>query len=122
LKWFKRIIKGDEYMKFKGLWDVYEIKIINSDVINMEMQSFIRINENRRGQLQLGALTGDLTGEIIYQGSSKKFTFRWLGMDKIKMVNGSGWIEIVKEDFIEGEVTFYNGQKWRILAKKNKFV
>ena len=109
-------------MKFKGLWDVYEIKIINSDVINMEMQSFIRINENRRGQLQLGALTGDLTGEIIYQGSSKKFTFRWLGMDKVKMVNGSGWIEIVKEDFMEGEVTFYNGEKWRILAKKNKFV
>lgn len=108
-------------MEFKGLWDIYEIKIISGDAINMEMQSFIRINEHGKGQLQLGELKGDLTGEVIEQGSSKKFTFRWLGMDKIKMVNGSGWIEGFKQDLVEGEIVFYNGQKWRILAKKNKY-
>lgn len=108
-------------MEFKGLWDIYEIKIISGDFINVEMQSFIKINEGGRGQFQFGAITGDLTGEIIEQGINKKFMFRWLGMDKVKMVNGSGWIEIPKEDLMEGEVTFYNGQKWRILAKKNKF-
>lgn len=109
-------------MEFKGLWDIYEIKIISGNFMNMEMQSFIKINEDGRGQLQFGAITGDLTGEIIEQGISKKFMFRWLGMDKVKMINGSGWIEIAKEDLMEGEVAFYNGQKWRILAKKNKFV
>ncbi|WP_368489860.1 hypothetical protein [Clostridium sp. BJN0013] len=109
-------------MEFKGLWDIYEIKTINGNYAHMEVQSFIKINDNGKGQLQLGLTTGDLTGEIVEQGSGKKFIFRWLGMDKLKIVNGSGWIEIVKEDFIEGEVTFYNGQKWRISAKKNKFI
>ncbi|MFL0194498.1 hypothetical protein ACJDU8_02760 [Clostridium sp. WILCCON 0269] len=109
-------------MRFKGLWNICEVKVINGDYFNLEVESFVRIHDGGKGEFKFGLNTGDLTGKVVYQGSTEKFIFKWLGMDKLKILNGSAWIEIVEEDFIEGEVTSYDGNQWRIKAKKNKFV
>lgn len=117
-----KVIGGEDHVEFKGLWDICEVKIIKGDSDGMETQSFIKIDDVKKARFQFGQIMGDLAGEIVEQGSSRKFMFKWLGMDNIKMVNGSGWIEIMNKDFIEGEIIFYNGKQWKIKAKKNKFI
>lgn len=105
-------------MEFEGVWNVYEMEMWNEEYFNMEVQAFIKINHDGKGEFQFGLVTGNFIGKVIEQNNNEKFTFKWVGTDELEPVNGIGWIEIINEDLIEGEFIFYDGEESKFKARK----
>jgi hypothetical protein len=116
--WKFLLSKEINLMKFEGVWNIYEMEMWDEHYFNIEVQAFIKITNDSKGDFQFGLVTGDFTGKIIEQVNEEKFAFKWIGTDELEPVQGSGWIEIFNEDFIVGKFTFDNGEQSKFKAKK----
>jgi hypothetical protein len=105
-------------MKFEGVWNIYEMDMWDEDYFNIEVQAFIKITNDRKGDFQFGLVTGDFTGKIIEQANEEKFAFKWRGTDEFEPVQGTGRIEIINVDLIVGKFTFDNGEQSKFKAKR----
>ena len=90
----------------------------DKDYFNMEVQAFIRIEQNHKGNFQFGLVSGALDGRIVNYHDGDKFEFNWEGYDECDSESGSGWIRIKDEDTLEGEFRLYNGDNSTFLAKR----
>jgi hypothetical protein len=52
-------------MDIRGIWNIYEMEMWDEDYFNMEVQAFIYIHDNGRGNFQFGLVTGQMDGRII---------------------------------------------------------
>ena len=107
-------------MDFTGTWYIYEMEMWDEDYFNMEVQAYIKIESNNRGDFQFGLVSGALDGKVVDYAHDKRFEFTWGGNDECDPAHGSGWIRIKEEDLIEGEFRTHNGDNSTFLAKREK--
>jgi hypothetical protein len=107
-------------MDFTGTWYIYEMEMWDKDYFNMEVQAYIKIESNNRGDFQFGLVSGAIDGEVVDYAHGKRFEFTWEGNDECDPAHGSGWIRIKKEDLIEGEFRIHNGDNSTFLARRAK--
>jgi hypothetical protein len=104
-------------MDFVGTWHIFEMEMWKEDYFNMEIQAFIKIDQNYNGNFQFGLVSGDLHGRVV--GKNERLEFSFEGVDECDPCSGSGWIELKeKSSVIRGEFRFDNGDSSGFLAKK----
>ena len=81
-------------MNFIGTWDIYEMEMWDEDYFNMEVQAYIKIVSNNKGNFQFGLVTGEIDGEVVSYANEKRFEFAWEGNDECDPAIGSGWVRI----------------------------
>ncbi|MGA1826569.1 MAG: hypothetical protein ACMUIP_18095 [bacterium] len=52
-------------MDFIGTWHIYEMEQWDEDYFNMEVQAYIDISSNNRGNFQFGLVSGEIDGKIV---------------------------------------------------------
>ncbi|MGA1867576.1 MAG: hypothetical protein ACMUJM_03415 [bacterium] len=105
-------------MEFKGTWHIYEMEQWDEDYFNMEVQAYIDIAPNNRGNFQFGLVSGEMDGKIVEYPDGKRFEFTWEGNDECDPAHGSGWLKLKEKDILEGEFRFYDGDDSTFLAKR----
>lgn len=103
--------KADHF--FIGLWHITEMEQWDEDYFNMEVQAYIQIEASNQGNFQFGLVTGNLNGKLKTSKSTGKecFTFTWEGCDEMDEVSGSGSLELVSHNELEGEFIFHQGDE-----------
>jgi len=92
--------KEGKGMDFTGTWYIYEMEMWAENYFNMEVQAYIKIESNNRGDFQFGLVSGAIDGKVVDYADGKRFEFTWEGNDECDLAHGSGWIRIKKEDLI----------------------
>lgn len=104
-------------MDFLGTWNIYKMEMWDEDYFNMEVQAYIKINDDKTGEFQFGLVQGELDGRIVRNGKKKKFEFTFEGNDENDPISGRGWIILKSKDEIEGEFIFHLGDSSLFNAK-----
>ncbi len=107
-------------MSFIGTWHIYEMEMWDVDYFNMEVQAYIKIASNNKGNFQFGLVTGEIDGEVVSYDNEKRFEFTWEGNDECDPAIGSGWVRIKGKDVLDGEIRFHNGDSSTFLARREK--
>jgi hypothetical protein len=97
-----------------GTWHIQKMEMWDADYFNMEVQAFLEINQNLKGEFQFGLVTGEISGKI----KGERFEFLWEGNDENDEANGGGWLQMKDDDTIEGEFIFYEGESSTFVAKR----
>ena len=105
---------------FTGTWHIYEMEMWDEDYFNMEVQAYINIQSNNQGDFQFGLVSGSLDGDLETLGLSERFSFTWEGQDEMDEASGSGWMQLVSEDEVEGFIKLHWGDSSIFKAKKAK--
>lgn len=108
-------------MDFVGIWHIYEMEMWDKDYFNMDVQAYLEINTNNRGEFQFGLVTGGLSGRVVDDvdiEGKKRFEFTWEGSDECDPAFGSGWVRIKETNILEGEFMIHDGDDSTFLAKK----
>ena len=105
--------------EFEGKWHITEMETWDEDYFNMEVQAFIGIDSKNMGHFQFGLVSGEIDGEIIEgEEGVRRFEFTWDGIDEMDPVNGSGWMELVEPDKIEGKIKIHQGDSSTFAAER----
>ena len=107
-------------MDFIGTWHIYEMEMWDEDYFNMEVQAYIKIVSNTKGNFQFGLVTGEMDGKVVSYTNEKRFEFTWEGNDECDPAIGSGWVRIKGKDVLDGEIRFHNGDSSTFLARREK--
>ena len=103
---------------FIGRWHIYEMSMWDEDYFNMETQAYVDIQANNMGEFQFGLVSGGLDGYVEKIGEIERFSFTWEGQDEMDEANGSGWLQLLSADEIEGLFDFHQGDRSKFKAKK----
>src|SRR3972149_10248629 len=87
-------------MNFIGTWHIYEMEMWDEDYFNMEVQAYIKIVSNNKGNFQFGLVTGKIDGEVVSDANEKRFEFIREGNDECDPAIGSGWVRIKGKDVL----------------------
>ena len=110
----------DSGMNFIGTWHIYEMEMWDEDYFNMEVQAYIKLVSNNKGNFQFGLVTGEIDGKVVSYANEKRFEFTWEGNDECDHAIGSGWVRIKGKDVLAGEIRFHNGDSSTFLARRKK--
>ena len=107
-------------MEFLGKWRIIEMEMWDEDYFNMEVEAYIKIEENGLGEFQFGLVHGFIDGKIVKYNDGNKFEFSWQGNDEMDEASGSGWIKFRSEvkNVIDGEFRFFKGEDSAFVAKR----
>jgi hypothetical protein len=103
---------------FIGIWHIYEMEMWNEDYFNMETQAYVEIQPNNLGDFQFGLVSGSLDGYLESINDTTRFCLTWEGQDEMDEAQGSGWLELVSSDEVEGLINLHLGDQSKFKAKK----
>jgi flagellar hook assembly protein FlgD len=104
--------------KFTGTWHIEEMEMWDEDYFNMEVQAYITIDKNDRGEFQFGLVTGSIDGGVIKNESGEIFEFTWDGSDENDEASGSGWLKLKAKNTLEGKIKIHHGDSSLLSAKR----
>jgi hypothetical protein len=100
-----------------GTWHIFEMEQWDEDYFNMEVQAYIRIEPDCSGEFQFGLVHGSFVGQYLdTDGSQLEFT--WEGNDECDPASGSGCVEAISKDVLEGEFCFHHGDESTFRARR----
>jgi hypothetical protein len=102
---------------FVGTWHITEMDMWDEDYFNMEVQAFITIRADDSGEFQFGLVAASLYGG---PEGDDGFSFTWEGSDEMEEASGSGWLELINRNELEGMFEFHNGDESGFKAKRVK--
>lgn len=103
-----------------GTWHIYEMSEWDEDYINMEVQAFVRIEDDGKGEFRFGLVSGQISGGFVKDGDGERFKFTWEGSDEGECVSGDGWIRVKDDENAEGKIRFHSGEISLFIATKVK--
>lgn len=109
-----------EKNEFVGKWHIDEMETWDEDYFNMEVQAYLEIDSTNMGHFQFGLVSGHIDGEIVEDGERTRLEFTWDGNDECDEAQGSGWIELVNSNCIEGKIKFHLGDSSTFSAERVK--
>ena len=107
-------------MDFVGTWHIYEMEQWGEDYFNVEVQAYIKIEDNYSGEFQFGLVSGQIDGRIVDHPNGKRLEFTFEGNDECDTSSGSGWVRMKNKELLEGEFKFHMGDISTFLAKRAK--
>ena len=107
-------------MKYAGLWHITEMEMWDEDYLNMELQAFIRIKREGRGEFQFGLVSGQIDGEVVKTAAGERFEFPWEGNDEGDPASGSGWLAMTTTKELAGNIKLHHGDSSTLTAKRAK--
>ncbi len=103
---------------FVGKWHINEMEMWDEDYFNMETQAYVEIKPNNKGEFQFGLVTGYFNGYLEQIGNIERFAFTWEGNDEMDDASGSGWMQIINENEVEGLINLDDGDESLFKAKR----
>jgi hypothetical protein len=113
-----RFTKKEESHPFIGRWHILEMEMWDEDYFNMETRAYVKIEATNEGEFQFGLVRGYLDGYLEELKDGERFSFTWEGQDEMDEVNGSGWLQLVGPDEIEGLINLHQGDRSKFKAKR----
>lgn len=105
--------------KLAGTWHITDMDMWSEGYFNMEVQAYIKLDQNGDGKFQFGLVRGSIVnGEIEEDGAA--YDFRWEGSDEMNEASGTCYLSLTDKDQVEGEFTFDNGDTSGFQAERAK--
>jgi len=92
----------------------------DSDYMNMEVEAFIEIEDNGKGEFQFGLVHGYIDGHFTTRDGKSAVEFSWDGNDEMDSASGRGWMTIEDENTLKGMMFFHQGDESDFIAKRKK--
>lgn len=89
----------------------------DQDYVDMEVESFIRFDQNKTGEFQFGLVRGFLHWRIDNDDRKSRLEFTWEGSDELDPVNGGGWAE-TERNILHGCIHIHLGDTSGFTASK----
>jgi hypothetical protein len=105
-------------MKYEGTWHITEMETWGNEYLNMEVQAYIRIRRDGGGEFQFGLVSGQLDGDVVQTVGGDRFEFTWDGNDEGDEASGSGWLEMVSKNNLEGTIKIHRGDSSTLAAER----
>lgn len=105
-------------MKLAGLWHITEMELWDEDYFNMEVQAYVEVNESGSGEFQFGLVHGGMDGDLSRGGATERIEFTWEGNDECDEAFGSGWLSLVDQDTLKGQIKLHHGDRSTFTAKR----
>jgi hypothetical protein len=105
-------------MQLTEIWHIYEMSMWDEEYFNMLVQAYIEVNEKGFGNFQFGLVVGDIDGVIVKEASDEKFEFTWSGSDECDEASGSGWLKLIDENTVEGNIKLHYGDCSTFMARR----
>ena len=104
--------------QYTGTWHITEMETWNEEYFNMGVQAYIRVGSDGFGHFQFGLVSGQIDGELISYQNLERFEFTWDGSDELDPVSGSGWLQLVDKNSVEGWIKFHLGDSSLLRARR----
>ena len=101
--------EGRKNMNYIDVWRITKMEIWSGDYFNMDVQAYIKVEENRLGFFQFGLVSGQIDGEVFKYGRKERFEFTWDGNDECDPAQRSDWFEVEDENRISGRIKTHLG-------------
>lgn len=95
--------------EYTGTWHMTEMEMWDEEYFNMEVQAYIRVGSDGLGYFQFGLVSGQIDGELTSYQGQERFEFTWDGSDELDPVSGSGWLQLVDKNSLEGRIKLHLG-------------
>jgi hypothetical protein len=104
-------------VKFAGTWHITEMDEWDEDYCNMEVQAYLKLDQQGNGEFQFGLVHGYIVdGWVDDDGTA--YEFRWKGNAEMDEASGSCLLGLLDKDHLEGELTFDNGDSSGFMAER----
>lgn len=105
-------------MQLTGLWYISEMELWDEDYFNMEVQAYVEVDEQGCGKFQFGLVSGSMDGGLIQGVETEKIEFTWEGNDECDHAFGSGWLSLINQDTLQGQIKLHYGDRSTFTAKR----
>ena len=105
---------------YVGAWRIIEMEQWDQDFIDLVVPVYIAFRENHTGELQFGAVHGDLDYRIEPYGAGERLEFSWEDEDEMDPVSGRGWA-MIKDEQLQGRIFFHEGDDSGFTAEKSSY-
>lgn len=76
---------------FIGRWRIIEMDAWDSEYMDMEVEAFLKIEDNGTGEFQFGLVHGYVNGHFTTRDGKSAVEFSWDGNDEMDPALGRGW-------------------------------
>ncbi len=101
-----------------GKWKIIEMPDFDDEFMHAEENAYLKISDTG-SEFKFGYVNGYF--HLKQESKLKKggvIKFYWEGSDEIDEVSGTGWIKIISDKKIEGEIHFFDSDTYKFIAKK----
>jgi hypothetical protein len=95
-----------------GKWRIIETSAWDRAHLDLVGPAFIVVDANGHGEMAFGALEASLDCGFTPNG----IDFEWNGADEGDQVCGEGWADLRDDGFLEGEISYHNGDESTFIA------
>jgi len=103
--------------QYRGTWRIIEMEQWDQAYIDLVVPGYITFREDNLGELQFGAVHGDLDYRLEPHHDTECLEFSWEGEDEMDPVSGHGWA-IIKDGQLQGRIYFHEGDDAGFTAEK----
>jgi len=103
-------------MSLAGKWRILEMPDCEADYLDMIEPAYIFFKEDGSGEFAFGCLTGHIW--TASTTNANFIDFSWNGSDEMTEVSGDGDAELQQDGYLNGEISFHNGDEYSFVAKK----
>ena len=104
--------------KDEGPGPITEREPRGSEYLNMEVQASIRIRRDGGGKFPCGLGSGQSDGEVVQTVKGGRFECTWEGNDEGDEASGSGGLEMVSQNNLEGRLKSPRGDSSTLAAER----
>ncbi|HOO57142.1 MAG TPA: hypothetical protein PLN69_09985 [bacterium] len=92
-----------------GYWRITEMEMWDSNYLDMEVESYIKFEDNGTGEFQFGLIHGWIDGDFTAMDEKPAVEFSWEGNDEMDPASGRGWAMLEDDITLSGEIFFHMG-------------
>lgn len=110
-----------ESSPFTGLWHITESPDFAVSNLNLEVQAYIRIDQDGNGEFQFILVHGWITPRTSRKQKvtpESEFNFSWSGNDECDEASGRGKLILLDQKTLQCEISFNDGDDYEFTAIK----
>jgi hypothetical protein len=97
----------------QGKWRIVEMSAFTADHLDICEPAYIMLDGKGGGEIAFGALTATLECSVAMDATD----FDWHGSDEGDEVRGDGFVELLPDGSLEGELAYDNGDESSLKAR-----
>jgi hypothetical protein len=109
----------DRGKSFIGAWRITHMDEWDQDYIDLEMNGYIRFNDDKTGNFQFGTVQGFIDYRIQKYGKQARIEFSWEGCNDTDPGCGRGWA-IIEKGQLTGHLFIHMCDDSAFIAKKQE--
>jgi hypothetical protein len=109
--------KAQPKSPFLGRWHIVSMSNWDEDYFNEEVQAYIELEDNEKGEFQFGYVRGVIDYQEGHRDGKPCVEWTWEGNDEMDPAMGRGWA-VLEGDQLNGMIFFHLGDESEFVAER----